>query len=149
MVWNIEVNTSAYTRMYQSFTLICRISTVVAAAFSVKPPSFSSFFDFLGLLLPSLGAAFLFFLSFCSSVCKREASEHQQLTGFNETCQKCFNMQSLRGKSSQLTNQPTWNRLSTSSRCTTILLSTGCFKMPPRGKFSSVVAMFDVDANVC
>lgn len=85
-------------RLYQSITLICRISTVVAAAFRVRPPSFPPFLGFLDLLMPSLGAPFLFLLSFCSAVCKREASACKQLTGFNETCQKCFYTLSLRVK---------------------------------------------------
>lgn len=39
----------------------------------------------------------------------------------------------------------TWNKLSTSVRCTTILLSVsvGFFAVPPRGKSSSIDAMCD------
>lgn len=84
--------------MYQSITLICRISTDVAGAFRVRPPSFSSFLGFLDLLLPSLGAPFLFLLSFCSAVCKREARACKQVTGFKETRQKRFYTLSLRVK---------------------------------------------------
>lgn len=42
----------------------------------------------------------------------------------------------------------TWNKLSTSVRCTTILLSVGFFVFPPRGKSSSTDAMFDVVIDV-
>lgn len=42
----------------------------------------------------------------------------------------------------------TWNKLSTSVRCTTILLSACFFAVPPRGKSSSTDAMFDVVSDV-
>ncbi len=42
----------------------------------------------------------------------------------------------------------TWNKLSTSVLCATILLSVDFFAVPPRGKSSSKDAMFDVVSDV-
>lgn len=49
---------------------MCRISTLLAAALSVRPPSISSVFCFLSFL-PSSLPPFLFFVTVCSSDCDR------------------------------------------------------------------------------
>lgn len=63
-------------------TLTCRISTHLAAAFSIRPSSLSlPVFGFLSFLPSSLPAPFLFLASACSFDCKREKKNCHYLRG--------------------------------------------------------------------
>lgn len=131
-------------------TLMCRISTYLAAAFSIKPSSFSlPIFGFFSFLPSSFTVPFLFLVSVCSLDCKRKAKCRGRWRKFCEICQiqnKKRIFQSI--LMSQCMWKSTWNKLSTSVRCATILLSVGFVTVPPRGKSSSTDAMFEIALNV-
>lgn len=80
----------------KSITLTCRISTHLAAAFSIKPSSFSlPVFGFFSFLPSSFTAPFLFLVSVCSLTCKRKAKYHGRWRRFCGIRQQIQNKKSI------------------------------------------------------